>query len=199
MKAIVFGANGTIGKLVTEKLTAQGHSVIKVGKKSGDHQVDLEDAQALKQFYETVGPFDAVVVAAGDVAFAPLTQLGKKEWEFSFGSKLLGQINAVQQAIPMINPQGSFTLVSGVLSDEPIFAGVAASTVNRAIEGFVMAAAAELPKGLRINVVSPGLLIESEAKYGAFFPGFERVSGDKVALAFTKSVLGVGTGKVYAV
>jgi hypothetical protein len=40
----------------------------------------------------------------------------------------MGQINLVQEAIPFIKEKGSFTLISGVLNDEPIFAGVAAST-----------------------------------------------------------------------
>ena len=46
-------------------------------------------------------------------------------------------------------------MVSGVLNDELIFAGVTASAVSGALEGFVRAAAIELSKGLRINVVSP--------------------------------------------
>src|SRR5438874_9405498 len=45
--------------------------------------------------------------------------------------------------------------VSGILNDDPIFAGVAASTVSGALEAFVRAAAIELPKGLRINVGEP--------------------------------------------
>src|SRR6202035_5072131 len=73
----------------------------------------------------------------------------------SLGSKLMGQINLVQEAIPFIKEKGSFTLISGVLNDDPIFAGVAASTVSGTLEGFVRAAAIELPRGLRINVVSP--------------------------------------------
>jgi len=59
---------------------------------------------------------------------------------------------------PIIKENGSFTLVSGVLNDEPIFAGVAASTVSGALEGFVRASAIELPKGLRINLVNPTIL-----------------------------------------
>jgi hypothetical protein len=36
------------------------------------------------------------------------------------GSKLMGQISLVQEAIPFINERGSFALVSGVLKDEPM-------------------------------------------------------------------------------
>jgi len=35
----------------------------------------------------------------------------------------MGQINLVQEAIPFIKEKGSFTLVSGILNDDPIIAG----------------------------------------------------------------------------
>ena len=110
----------------------------------------------------------------------------------------MGQINLVQEAIPFIKEKGSFTLISGVLNDEPIFAGVAASTVSGALEGFVRAAAIELPKGLRINVVSPTILKES-AHMGSFFPGVIPVEGWRVAQAYKRAILGVQTGRVYKV
>jgi NAD(P)-dependent dehydrogenase (short-subunit alcohol dehydrogenase family) len=196
MKIIVIGASGTIGKAVSKRLEKAGHEVIRVGRKSGDFQANIEDRASLAALYKNIGSFDAVVNASGDVAFAPLEKLGAKEWELSLGSKFLGQVQLVQEALPYIRERGSFTLVSGVLSETPIFAGVAASAVNRAIEGFAMAAAAELPKGLRINVISPTVLLESMPVYGDFFPGFEPVPAEKVADAFLRSVNGVITGQV---
>jgi len=89
-----------------------------------------------------------VAIAAGEVAFAPLSELTAEKWQFSLGSKLMGQISLVQEAIPFIKENGSFTLVSGVLNDEPIFAGVAASTVSGALEGFVRATAIRTSQGI---------------------------------------------------
>ena len=143
-----------------------------------------------------VGSFDAVAIAAGEIAFAPLSELTAEKWQFSLGGKLMGQINLVQEAIPFIKERGSFTLISGVLNDEPIFAGVAASAVSGALEGFVRAAALELPKGLRINVVSPTILKESEARFGPFFPGVIPVEGWKVGQAYKRAILGAQTGRV---
>lgn len=60
-------------------------------------------------------------------------------------------------------------------------------------------AAIEMPRGLRLNVVSPGLLDVSEKRYGAYFPGHERVTSTRVGLAYTKSVEGPGTGNVIIV
>src|SRR5438128_3775015 len=128
-----------------------------------------------------------------------LSELTAENWQFSLGSKLMGQISLVQEAIPFINERGSFTLVSGVLNEEPIFAGVAGATVSGALEGFVRAAAVELPKGLRINVVNPTILKESEAQFGPFFPGVIPVEGWRVAQAYKRAILGVQTGRVYKV
>ena len=111
----------------------------------------------------------------------------------------MGQINLVQEAIPFIKEKGSFTLVSGVLNDEPIFAGVAGSTVSGALEAFVRAAAIELPKGLRINVVSPTMLKESEFQFAQFFIGMIPVEGWKVGQAYKRAILGAQTGRVYKV
>ncbi len=124
---------------------------------------------------------------------------GDFQVEISLGSKLMGQINLVQEAIPFIKEKGSFTLVSGILNDDPIFAGVAASTVSGALEAFVRAAAIELPKGLRINVVSPTMLKESESQFAQFFTGMIPVEGWKVGQAYKRAILGAQTGRVYKV
>src|SRR6266700_7448231 len=151
MKIILIGANGKIGELVQKALAGAGHEIVKVGHKSGDFQVEIENRESVRKLYQAVGSFDAVAIAAGQVAFAPLSELTAEKWQFSLGGKLMGQINLVQEAIPFIKEKGSFTLVSGILNDDPIFAGVAASTVSGALEAFVRAAAIELPKELRIN------------------------------------------------
>ena len=199
MKIVLIGANGKIGELVQTAMAGAGHEIVKVGRKSGDFQVDIESRESIRQLYQVVGSFDAVAVAAGEVVFASLSQLTAENWQFSLGSKLMGQISLVQEAIPFINERGSFTLVSGVLNEEPIFAGVAGATVSGALEGFVRAAAVELPKGLRINVGSPTILKESEAHMGSFFPGVVPVEGWRVAQAYKRAILGVQTGRIYKV
>ena len=199
MKIILIGATGTIGELVQEALAGAGHEMVKVGRKSGDFRVEIENRESVRKLYQTVGSFDAVAIAAGEVAFAPLSELTAEKWQFSLGSKLLGQINLVQEAIPFIEEKGSFTLVSGVINDEPIITGVAASAVSGALEGFVRASAIELPKGLRINLVNPTILKESAAQFGSLFPGIIPVEGWKVGQAYKRAILGTQTGRVYKV
>jgi predicted dinucleotide-binding enzyme len=72
MKIILIGANGTIGELVQTAMAGARHEIVKVGRKSGDFQVDIESRESIRQLYQAVGSFDAVAVAAGEVVFAPV-------------------------------------------------------------------------------------------------------------------------------
>ena len=111
----------------------------------------------------------------------------------------MGQVNLVLAGRERISDGGSFTLTTGILTDDPIRFGTSASMVNGALEAFARAAAIELPRGLRINVVSPTLLAESIDAYGPYFRGFATVPAARAALAFAKSVEGAQTGQVYRV
>ncbi len=198
MKVIIVGANGTIGKFVQEFLE-KDNEIIKAGRKSGDHRVDITDPKSIKAFFEKVGPFDALVSVAGDVAFAPLAQLNEDHWNVGFKSKFMGQVNLVQIGKDYIRDGGSFTLTSGILSEAYVAAGTSATSINRALEGFAQSAATEIGKGIRINVVSPGMLEASAEAYGAFFPGHIGVPGCRVAQSYKRSVMGVETGRVFKV
>lgn len=198
MKIVIVGASGTVGSAVSE-LLAKDHQVIRVGHSQGDATVDMRDPASIKALFAKLGQFDALVVASGSVAFNALTEMTDEQWQVGLESKLMGQINLTRAAIPYLTDKGSITLISGILSEEPINWGVSASTVNGAIDHFVKAAACELPRGLRINVVSPTVLAESMDKYADFFPGFVPVPAAKVAQAYKKSVLGIQTGQVFRV
>ena len=95
-----------------------------------------------------------------------------------------------------LNDGGSFTLMTGVLARDPIPSGSVAALANGAIESFTLAAAIDLPRGLRINTVSPNVLIEATS-YHPSFPGYHQVSAQSVADAYVKSILGKQTGQIY--
>jgi hypothetical protein len=133
------------------------------------------------------------------VPFAPLGELTEAKYLEGLNDKLLGQVRLVQAGMATLRDRGSFTLITGILTEQPILAGACASMVNGAVEGYVRAAAIELPRGLRINAVSPNVLAESMEGYGPFFRGFEPVTAARAALAFSRSVEGLQTGQVYKV
>ncbi|RXZ42148.1 short chain dehydrogenase [Crenobacter cavernae] len=198
MKILLVGANGTIGKAVSAELEAR-HEIIAVGRTSGRYQADITDIDSLKALFDKVGRVDAVISAAGNLPFAPLSEFTPELYKQGWQDKLQGQINLVLAGSDYVDDGGSFTLTSGILSEVPIRFGSAASAVNAALEGFARAAAIELPRGQRINVVSPTVLTESLPDYGPYFRGFESVPAARVALAYSRSAEGAQTGQVFKV
>jgi len=198
MKIIVIGGTGTIGSAVVAELRDR-HTIITAASQSGDIRVDISDISSIEKMYQEVGEFDAVVSTTGKVVFKDLSSMQPENYSVGLNHKLMGQVNLVLIGCRYINDKGSFTLTSGILSHDPIHTGTSGSMVNAAIDGFVKSAAIEMPKGIRINAVSPTVLAESLAKYGSYFRGFAAVPAARVALAFSKSVEGLQTGQVYEV
>jgi NAD(P)-dependent dehydrogenase (short-subunit alcohol dehydrogenase family) len=198
MKIAVIGATGTVGQAVCTELKAR-HEVFEIGATRGAHRVDLLDAASVTKLFESIGKVDAIVATAGHVHFGPLVDMTTAQFRRGLDDKLMGQVNLVLNARDYLNDGGSFTLTSGIIGDAPILQGANAAAVNGAIEGFVRGAAIELPRGLRINVVSPTMLEEARETFGPFFRGFEAASGARVALAYSRSVEGAETGRIYKV
>lgn len=197
MRILVVGAGGVLGSAVVEALR-QEHDVLSASR-SGEFKVDLRDPESIARLYDEAGRVDAVMCAAGKTPFGPFHELGLDDYRKGIDDKLYGQIELVRRGIDSVHPGGSFTLVSGILTAEPIAAGTVASTVNGGVEAFVRAAATQLPAGLRINAVSPGALVESWSGYRSFFPGHTPVPAADAALAYVKSLEGGRTGHVYTV
>jgi NAD(P)-dependent dehydrogenase (short-subunit alcohol dehydrogenase family) len=203
LRILLVGASGTLGRAVAAEL-GQRHEVIAAGRSSGSIKIDLTDVESISRGLKEVGELDAVISAAGKATFAPLADFkaapfGESLHTLGISDKLLGQVNLALAARDYLCDGGSITLTTGILTEQPIVAGSSASLVNGAVEAFVRAAAIELPRGLRINVVSPNVLTEAMPSYGPFFRGFEPVTAARAALAFSRSVEGAQTGQVYKV
>ena len=198
MKILVIGGSGTIGAAVTEVLQAR-HEVRVAGSKSGDVRVDITNISSIEAMYQQLPELDAIVMTTGKVHFGPLAEMTRAEFDLGLNNKLMGQIQVVLTGIKYLNENGSFTLTSGILNHDPIKLGSSAALVNGAIDGFVKGAALELPRGIRINAVSPTVITEAMPEYAPFFHGFVPVDASIAAQAYCKSVEGAQTGQVYRV
>ncbi|MEK4271913.1 short chain dehydrogenase [Paenibacillus sp. FSL R7-0026] len=198
-RALVIGGNGTLGKAVVAKLRDYSVEVITAGRQSGDVQVDMTSTESITTLFETVRNIDYVIVAAGQTHYAKLEELTPENNMISVQGKLLGQVNIVLIGQHYINDKGSFTLVSGIIQDHPIEQGASSALVNGAIDSFAKAAAFELPRGIRLNSVSPNLFVESAEKYRDFFIGFNPVPVEKVANTFIQSALGIETAQNFKI
>jgi NAD(P)-dependent dehydrogenase (short-subunit alcohol dehydrogenase family) len=202
-RILLIGASGTLGRAIATQLGAR-HKIIFAGRSNADVILDISDPDSIRKGLKKAGELDAVVCAAGQVAFAPFADFqvapfSDSLYALGLTNKLMGQVNLTLAARDVLSDRGSITLISGILSRSPVAEGTSASMVNGALESFVRAAAIELPRGLRINCVSPSVLVESMEKYAPFFRGFEPVPAVRAAVAFSRSVEGLETGQVYRV
>ncbi len=192
MKVVVIGATGTIGKAVAAALAGR-HEVVRVSR-HGPIEANLEDAASLARLFEKARDVDAVVSCAGATARRrPLGELSDEDFAASLRGKLMGQVNLARIAMRHLRDGGSITLTGGVLSREPLAGAAHISLVNAGLEGFVLGAAIEMPRGIRINLVSPPWIAESLAMLKMTGP--RGIPAADCARAYVAAVEGSMTGR----
>lgn len=160
---MVIGATGTIGSAVAEAL-GDRHEVVPVSR-HGAVRADISSPTSLDNVFREVGEVDAVVSCAANTGMAPLDVQADGEFWGGLDAKLIGQVNLVRRAVRHVRGGGSITLTSGRFV-EPVTGSSLGFLVNAGLEAFVQSAAVEMPRGLRLNTVSPGWVSESLAAMG---------------------------------
>lgn len=194
MKVLVVGGTGIIGRAVAEALRAQGHEVLSAERSSGDLRVDIRSVESVRALFTQAGRVDAIVSCAGSGAWKPLGELSDEDFDTTLHYKLMGQVNLARYGADAVADGGSVTLTSGVLAQEPMPGGAAISLVNAGLEGFARAAALEMPRGIRINVVSPPWVSETLQSMGQDPSG--GMPAAEVARAYVDAVTGAHNGQV---
>ncbi|UXX77803.1 short chain dehydrogenase [Reichenbachiella carrageenanivorans] len=195
MKIIIVGGHGSIGRRVVHVL-AKKHDIVTASRSKGNVNVDLVDIESIRELYETVGEFDAVICIAGEAKWGAMTEMKEGDYYVGIRSKLMGQVNLVRIGMEYIKPNGSFTLTTGILGDHPVDQTTSAAMVNGGIHSFVKAAALEMTNGIRINAVSSGLVEDAVEKYQDNFPGHNAIPMRKVVNGYIKSLEGKGNGEI---
>ncbi len=193
MRVLVIGATGTIGAAVADALAVR-HEVLRASHSRSELKVDLADAESIRRLFTKTGRVDAVVSVAGQAAFAPLLRLSDADFALCLTNKLMGQVNVVRLGVESVVDGGSFTLTAGILSRQPMPGGAAISIVNAGLEAFAPAAAMEMPRNLRINVVSPGWV--RETLVAMKMDPSAGIPAARVAQIYVRAVEGNMTGKV---
>jgi NAD(P)-dependent dehydrogenase (short-subunit alcohol dehydrogenase family) len=190
MKIIIVGASGRIGKEVDKALSVN-HDIVRVGYRSGDIQCDYTIPESVRAMFEKLGEFDALIsVIGGDSIFKPFADLDDDDYKYGFERKFLGQIRFLKLGETYVRDNGSFVFTSGFLSHYPNPASIATGPLNAAVNTFVRNTASLLPRGIRINVVSPAPIVQ---------PGQEGkglVTAAETAKLYVEAVEGNITGQV---
>jgi len=193
MRILVVGASGLIGRHVVAALRPQ-HEVIEASRSRSAVAVDISSPPSIRSMLEAVGNVDALICAAGAARFAPWDKLTDEDYEFTLRNKLMGQVNLVRLGAPRVRDRGAITLTSGILANRPIPGSAVVSLVNAGVEGFARAAAIEIGRGVRVNVVSPGWIAETKKALGMEVSG--ALTAAEVAKFYVASLDGGETGQV---
>jgi SDR family mycofactocin-dependent oxidoreductase len=159
-------------------------------------QGDVRDATALadavKLTIETFGHLDIVCANAGIASFMP--GLGLEGWSEVCGTNLVGPMNTLHAALPVMTAGGSAVvtgsfaaLMKGGVGGEP--GGMAYSYAKRQLIDYVKwVAAAAGPQGIRVNGIHPTncntRLLHNEGLYQIFRPDLENPTREDVLPAF---------------
>jgi NAD(P)-dependent dehydrogenase (short-subunit alcohol dehydrogenase family) len=189
VKVVVIGATGIVGGAVADAL-AERHDVVRASRR-GDPQVDVGDPDSITRLFASVPDVDAVVCCAATAPLSPLADQSDAEFRRSVHSKLFGQVDLIRQGAERLRDGGSITVTSGAIP-EGLEGAAGGALVNAGLNAFVHAVAAEMPRGVRVNAVSPGWVRESLEALG--MDGSEGTPAADVARAYVEAVEGAATG-----
>jgi pteridine reductase len=159
LRALVTGGTGRVGRVVAERLRAEGHSVLAAGRADGD-LARADGAKALvARALEELGGLDLVVHAASDGFEArPVVEVDEELWDRALGATAKGAFFVAQAAAPALREadDGLVVLIEDVAGYQgwPLFAPHSAAKAAEAMLTRVLARA--LAPDVRVCGIAPG-------------------------------------------
>tara|TARA_B100000929_G_scaffold143405_1_gene113375 strand:- start:68 stop:676 length:609 start_codon:yes stop_codon:yes gene_type:complete len=193
-KIVVVGATGRLGRVVVGGLN--DYEVVRAGRSGPDLKIDALDFESVSDVFASVGTFDGLISCIGGTPFKTFEELTMEDFALGLSKKCFSQLNLAKAAIPYLTENGSITLTSGIIGDEPILAGSCAAAANGALNMCVSTLAAEYAGKLRINIVSPSIIENSVEDYGMLFDGFEPTSKKRIVEAYRRTISAPISGRV---
>jgi NAD(P)-dependent dehydrogenase (short-subunit alcohol dehydrogenase family) len=176
-KAVVIGGTHGMGLAVAQTLIAGGAKVLITGRNgtnladarqalgSSVHAVrsdiaSMADIAALgAQVGQKLGEIDFLHVNAGVSELQPFDQVTEASYDRQFNINTRGAFFTTQRLIPLIKDGGAIVFTSSIAEDSGIPGMGVYSATKAALSAFGKVLAAELlPRGIRVNVVSPGFI-----------------------------------------
>ena len=193
-KIVVVGATGRLGRVVVGGLS--DYEVVRAGRSGPDLKIDALDFESVSDVFASIGTFDGLISCIGGTPFKTFEELTMEDFALGLSKKCFSQLNLAKAAIPYLTENGSITLTSGIIGDEPILAGSCAAAANGALNTCVSTLAAEYAGKVRINIVSPSIIENSVEDYGMLFDGFEPTSKKRIVEAYRRTISAPISGRV---
>lgn len=176
-KAVVIGGTHGMGLAVAQALIAGGAEVLITGRNEknlaearqalggGVHAVrsdiaSMGDIAMLgAEVGQKLGEIDFLHVNAGISELEPFDQVTEASFDRQFDINTRGAFFTTQRLIPLIKEGGAIVFTSSVAEDSGTPGMAVYSATKAALRSFGKVLAAELlPRGIRVNVVSPGFI-----------------------------------------
>ncbi len=200
-KIVVVGGSSGMGLATTRALAREDATVV-IASRSGDKleaakaaitgkvetaSLDFTDESAVNKFFEALGKFDHLVLAAaGPPAWGNFLELDPAALRRAFDTKFWGYFNCARHAVPHLRKDGSITFLTGGASRTALPGTSGLAAVNGAITCMAHTLAKELAP-LRVNVVSPGLIDT---------PAYDWMPGDEKQAFFEKMGKGLPVKRI---
>lgn len=173
----IVGAAGGIGAPLCRQLAAAGARLVLAGRSAAPLQalaaevggeaveLDARDVDATRAAVEQAaarhGRIDGAVNLAGSIMLKPAHLTSGAEWDAVIGANLTTAFSLVRAAAPQIGKSGggSIVLVSSAAARVGLANHEAVAAAKAGVQGLALSAAATYaPRGVRVNVVAPGLV-----------------------------------------
>ena len=175
---LVTGGNSGLGLETAKHFAAEGAKVIITGRReeqlaSAAKQIgpaatairaDSADLDSLDRLFSHIqtekGRLDVVFANAGTGGFQPLGAITEEHFDKIFDVNVKGTLFTVQKALPMMVDGGSIVINSSNAAHIALPAFSVYSATKAALRAFARNWAVDLkPRKIRVNVISPGIVI----------------------------------------
>jgi NADP-dependent 3-hydroxy acid dehydrogenase YdfG len=195
-RVLVIGT-GNIGGALVRAL--DGKAEVLEASRQGGLKLDITSQESIRSLDANVPDgVDHVVVATGASTFGPLKSFDAAAWQANIGGKLMSVTTLVVLLVnetAVLRDGGSITVTSGQSGStvNELWPGLACNCAG--LDAFVRCAGRGLPRGLRLNAVSPALVTETATRAG--MPTAGTVAAKDVAEAYLPLIFGQMSGEVH--
>ncbi|MCP3102442.1 SDR family oxidoreductase [Myxococcus sp. K15C18031901] len=179
--AVITGGGTGIGLAIAERYANEGAEVVIAGRRKGrlDEAIsrighgargvvtDVGDEAQVQRLMDSVPRVDLLVTCAGGAVFGAVETVPMSAWQGLFKDRFFGQLSACRHAVPKMSAGGVIVLCSGIAGHAALANYAGGAALCGGINAMGRSLAIELaPKGIRVNVLSPGLTRDTAIDWG---------------------------------